>query len=93
MMYANPYGAVTAQAGMPVTGVQNPAQASGYLSGMAQGQDQQQIMAAYALQQQQYMLAQQQAQAQATAGQTATGQVAANPYAGYATNTAALQQY
>jgi hypothetical protein len=58
MMYVNPYGAIPGQAGMQVaTNVaQNPAQASGYLNGMAVGQtqDQQQLMNAYALQQQQY---------------------------------------
>lgn len=94
MMQVNPYPYVAGQTGIPVATAQNPTQASGYLNGMAvnQTQDQQQLMAAYALQQQQYLLAQQQAaQAQAT-GQT-TGQVAANPYAGYAQNTAALQQY
>jgi hypothetical protein len=62
MMYVNPY-AVAGQAGLPVAtpGAQNPAQASGYLNGMSanQAQDQQQLMAAYALQQQQYMLQQQ----------------------------------
>ncbi len=71
MMYVNPYGAQ----GIPMPSVQPGA--PGYGIPVQQSHDQQQLMAAYAIQQQQYML-QHQAQAQ--------GQLP-NQYAGY------VQQY
>lgn len=92
MMYVNPYG-MAPQAGMVAHGATGaPVQQTGYIGGMGVGQpqSQQQIMAAYALQQQQYML-QQQAYAQASQQVPASSHLASNPYG--ETNTAAIQQY
>lgn len=80
MMYVNPY-AVGAQ-GIPMVSPNVQPGTAGYGIPVQQSHDQQQLMAAYALQQQQYML---QSQAQ--------GQIAGHQYAGYGANVAALQQY